>query len=120
VFEPELAVVVTITHHPRLGQTQQTVTATWIADADRRFKDQLGEVTEVREPLVALPAGWEGLELSAALRPDAMEYHQRIRVIVCGKVFGDTMVIMAIQAPETVASAAPEFLAALIASTGPA
>jgi len=118
VFEPDLAVVVTLAHHPRLEPNQQV--ATWIADADRRFKDQLGEVTEIREPLVALPAGWQGLELSAALKPDAMEYHQRIRVIVCGKAFGDTMVIMAIQAPETVASAAPEFLAAVIASTGPA
>jgi hypothetical protein len=49
-----------------------------------------------------------------------MGYHQRIRVIVCGRAFGDTLVLMAIQVPETVASAAPAFLAALIASTGPA
>ena len=49
-----------------------------------------------------------------------MGYQQRMRVVLCGKAFGDTMVFMAIQVPETIASAAPAFLAAVIASIGPA
>ena len=49
-----------------------------------------------------------------------MGYRQRVRVIVCGRAFGDTLVVMAIQVPEAVATAAPAFFAALIASTGPA
>jgi len=117
VFQPDMALVVTLAHEPRVEQAQQI--AMKIADVGRRFKDGPGEVTEVKAPLIALPAGWEGLELSATLQGDAMEYHQRTRVIVCGKAFGDTIVLMAIQVPETVASAAPEYLAALIASTGP-
>jgi membrane associated rhomboid family serine protease len=117
VAQPDELVVVHLAHQPRANPVQQV--AMWIAEEGRRAKDELGELTTAREAVVALPAGWDGTELEAAPE-DAMGYRQRVRVIVCGRAFGDTMVLMAIQVPETLASAAPEFLATLIASTGPA
>lgn len=118
LFQSDGVVVVKLAHQPRGNPAQQI--ALWIAEEGRRSKDELGgELTIAREPTVALPAEWDGKELEAA-PADAMGYRQRVRVILCGRAFGDTMVLMAIQVPEVVASAAPAFFAALIASTGPA
>lgn len=123
VFQPNGVVVVRLAQKPSDHPREQI--AMWMAEEGRRLKNELGELgtsvelTTAQEAIIALPAGWEGVELEAAPE-DAMGHHQRMRVIVCGRAFGDTMVLMAILVPETVASAAPEFLAALIASTGPA
>jgi rhomboid protease GluP len=117
VFQPDGVVIVKLAHEPRANPPQQL--APWVEDERRRFKGELGELTIAREPTVALPDGWDGSELEAAPQ-DAMGYRQRVRVIVCRRAFGDTMVVMVIQVPEVVASAAPAFFAALIASTGPA
>jgi rhomboid protease GluP len=119
VFQPDGVVVVTLAHRPRAPSTPQLQIATWLAEDGRRVKAELGDLATAREALVALPGGWEGTELEAAPE-DAMGYHQRMRVIVCGRAFSDTMVLMTIQVPETVARAAPSFLSAMIASTGPA
>jgi len=117
VFEPDGVVVITLAHRPRSNTAQQI--AMWIAEAGRGAKDEFGELTTPREASVMLPDGWEGTESEAAPE-DAMGYRQHMRVIMCGRAFGDMVVVMAIQVPETVANAAPEFLAALIASIGPA
>jgi hypothetical protein len=117
LVQPDGLVVVKLAHESRTNPPQQI--AVWIIEEGRRSKAELGDVTRAREPIVALPDGWTGAELEAAPE-DAMGYQQRVRVIVCGRAFGDTMVLMAIQVPEVVASAAPAFFAALIASTGPA
>jgi len=50
----------------------------------------------------------------------ALGYRQRLRVIRCGRAAGDQVLLMEIQVPDAVASAAPAFFAALIASAGPA
>ena len=115
--QPDGLVVVKLAHEARTNPPQQI--ALWIIEEGRRSKNELGDVTRAREPIVALPDGWTGTELEAA-PADTMGAHQRVRVIMCGRAFGDTMVVMAIQVPEVVASAAPAFFAALIASTGPA
>jgi hypothetical protein len=72
------------------------------------------------EPMIALPAGWEGTELWLALPEDPMGYRQRLRVVMCGRVVGDQVIFAAIQVPETIASGAPEFFVQLLASIGPA
>jgi rhomboid protease GluP len=118
VFEPDGVVVVTLVHRPRAQSTQQMQVSMWLAEDGRRLKAELGDLAIAREAVIALPGGWEGTELAAAPE-DAMGYHQPVRVIVCGRAYGDTMVLMTIQVPETVATAAPAFLAAVIASTGP-
>jgi rhomboid protease GluP len=123
VFQPNGVVVVRLAQQPS-GHPREQI-AMWMAEEGRRLKNELGELgtsvelTKAPETIIALPAGWDGVELQAAPE-DAMGHRQRMRVIVCGRAFGDTMVLMAIWVPETVASAASEFLAALIASTGPA
>jgi membrane associated rhomboid family serine protease len=117
VFQPDGLVVIALVQTPRVDPAQQI--AMWVVEEGRHVKELLGEVTAAREATIVLPAGWDGTELETAHK-DTMDYRQRARVIVCGRAFGDAMVLMAIQVPETVARAAPEFLAAVIASTGPA
>jgi rhomboid protease GluP len=115
--QPDGVIVAKLSRVPAVNPAAQI--ALWVASEGRHAKDDFGEIANSRAPLVALPAGWSGVELTAALT-DELDDHQRMRVIVCGRAVGDTLVLMAIQVPETVASAAPAFVAALIASTGPA
>jgi membrane associated rhomboid family serine protease len=117
LFQPDQLVVLQVIREPARDPAQQI--ASHIVEQGRRWKDEYGELNQAREPVVALPDGWEGSELEAAPE-DAMGYRQRVRMIVCGRVFGDTMVIMVIQVPGAVATAAAQLLAALIASTEPA
>jgi hypothetical protein len=62
-----------------------------------------------------LPPGWQSGELVAAPE-DGMGYRQRIRVVLCGRAFGDRTVFVLIEVPETIAAAAPGFFAQLLAS----
>ena len=117
VYQPDQLVVVTLVHQPTTNATAQI--AMWIAEQGRRSKLELGELTTVHDPIVALPAGWEGTELEAAIE-DSLGYHQRVRIVVCGRAFGDQMTFTAIQVPETIARGAPEFFVRLLASIGPA
>ncbi|HET7502550.1 MAG TPA: rhomboid family intramembrane serine protease [Kofleriaceae bacterium] len=118
LYQPDTLVVVKLARMPRTNPVGQL--AMWIAEEGRRTKDELGiDLAEVQGHAVALPDGWEGIEREMALE-DALGYVQRQRVILCGRAFGDTMIVMAIQVPAAVASAAPAFFAALIASIGPA
>jgi membrane associated rhomboid family serine protease len=117
VYQPDGVVVVKLAHQPRTVVAEQL--AMWLAEEGRRSRDEIGELAAAREPLIALPAGWEGAELEAAPE-DAMGYHQRVRVIVCARPFGDVVIFTAIQVPETIARAAPEFFVRLLASIGPA
>ena len=116
-FQPDGLAVVTLSHQPRTAPAQQI--ATWIAEQGRRTGSELGELTTARAPSVALPAGWEGSELVAELE-DSLGYRQRMRVILCGRAFGDQMIFTMVQVPETIARGAPEVFARLLASIGPA
>lgn len=49
-----------------------------------------------------------------------MDYRQRYRLIVCGRLFGDQLITVVIHTPETIAMAAPAFLARLLGSMKPA
>ena len=127
VYQPDGLVVLKFSHQRGTDPEQQI--ATWLAaergsgDDDQRAKDEeLGELGELRpasEALIALPPGWKSGELVASPE-DGMGYHQRIRVVLCGRAFGDDTVFVAIEVPETIAAAAPEFFAQLLASIGPA
>ena len=72
------------------------------------------------ESVIALPAGWSGTEFWGLEPRDEMGYRQRIRVVACSRVFGAQTIFVAIQVPESIAIAAPEFFAQLLASIGPA
>ncbi|HEU0029976.1 MAG TPA: rhomboid family intramembrane serine protease [Kofleriaceae bacterium] len=87
---------------------------------DRLVAKDRGVATIERAPdqLVALPPGWQGSEQIATIE-DAMGYAQRYRVIACGKVFGDTLVLVVVYAPESIVQAVPELVGDLIASIAP-
>lgn len=116
--QPDDLVVLGLSH--RRGDDPSSQIATWLAaqqrrSADGRPADELGELTPVGEPVIALPPGWQSGELIAAPE-DGMGYRQRIRVVLCGRAFGDRTVFVLIEVPETIAAAAPGFFAQLLAS----
>lgn len=117
LFQPDALVIVTLAHTPQKDPSRQI--AMWLADDARWPKAELGALTIARESRIALPAGWQGEEREASPN-DALGYRQRLRVIRCGRAVGDRVLLMEIQVPDAVASAAPAFFAALIASVGPA
>jgi membrane associated rhomboid family serine protease/tetratricopeptide (TPR) repeat protein len=118
IYQPDGLVVVRLAHQARAEASPQV--AMWIAEVGRHLKDELGgELTRAPATVIGLPAGWDGTELEAAPE-DAMGYHQRVRIVVCGRAFGDVMIFVAVQVPETIARGAPEFFAQLLASIGPA
>ena len=117
LLQPDGLVIVTITHQPRTDPARQI--ATWLADEGRHARDELGELAPAAAPVLAPQPGWEGGELVAAPE-DGMGYRQRVRVVLRGRVFGDRTIFVAIQVPETILIAAPEFFARLLASIGPA
>jgi hypothetical protein len=118
LFQPDTLVVVTLAHTPRVASAQQNI-AMWLADDSRWPKDELGPLEAARERRIAMPAGWQGAEREAA-PTGALGYRQRLRVIRCGRIAGDQVLLMEIQVPDAVATAAPAFFAELIASVGPA
>ncbi len=93
--------------------------AIWLAEQPKRAKASgYDQVATVDEPIVGLPAGWEGKELDVS-GLDPMGYRQHFRVIACGRTMSGVSIVASVTVPETVARAAPEYLAALIASVGP-
>ena len=73
-------------------------------------------VTDAKDTLVPLPAGWEAHELVATAK-DALGSVQRFRVIVGAREDGDEAVILAsLYVSETLARAAPGFYSAMFAS----
>ena len=109
--QPDGLIVLTLVDRPRSQLAQE------IEDG-RKLKDGFGEATIAREPLIALPSGWEGTELEASAE-DAMGYHQRLRVMVCHRAFGDSLVLVTLELPDTVARALPGAITALLGSVGP-
>jgi len=65
--------------------------------------------------VVALPDGWEGAELVASFT-DPLGYTQRYRLIACGRVFGDELVTLVVQLPDTLARYSPRYIARLVSS----
>ena len=86
----------------------------------RDEREGADELVPATEPAIALPSGWSGAEFRGQVPKDEMGYRQRIRVVVCGRVFGAQTIFVVIRAPETIASGAPEFFVQLLASIGPA
>jgi rhomboid protease GluP len=118
VAMPDGLVAFTLARDARSAPVEQL--AAWIAAEGRRVKQELGDVGPATGALIGLPAGWEGSELVAVAPEDPMGYRQRWRFVVCGRAFGDQTIFVAIEVPETIAAAAPEFFARLLASIGPA
>jgi membrane associated rhomboid family serine protease len=109
IAEPDGLVVITAKRSPRTDVAAQI--ALWIAQAPTLAKNHGFEIVDpAPDTLVKLPAGWEGVELVASFS-DPMGYRQRYRLIVCGRTIGEELITMMIQTPETVAYAAPRFLA---------
>lgn len=92
--------------------------ARWLVDQGQRAAGELGPLAP--EPaIIPLPEGWEGKELAGAPE-DALGALQPMRVVLCGKTFGDTVVTVAIVLPASVARATPGFFTRLLASIAPA
>ncbi|MEJ7597381.1 MAG: rhomboid family intramembrane serine protease [Kofleriaceae bacterium] len=66
-------------------------------------------------PVVGLPAGFTGVE-SIGSFSDSMGYRQEFRIVICGKAAGDSVILVRIVTPETVAHATAALLRDLLAS----
>lgn len=112
--EPDGLVVVTTKRVPVTDVASQI--AVWVgAEAPSIAKARYGSVEVATDTAVALPNKWEGVELISSFE-DPMGYRQRYRMLVCGRVFGDELVLIMVSSPETIARNASSFLAYLIAS----
>jgi hypothetical protein len=118
VVEPDGLVELTAVVEPRVAPVKQL--ELWNDEQRKRIEQELGKAQPASDPLIELPAGWNGSELVLILPEDPMGYCERWRVVVCVRAFGDRAVFAAIYVPETIAAAAPGFVAQLLASLGPA
>lgn len=116
LVEPEAGVVITVAHQARFQPAAQI--AAWLAARAQYAREEFPDLAPAGEPVLGLPAGWEGRELVAAPE-DEMGYHQRMRLVLCGRELGGELIFVAIQVPETIARGAPEVFARLLASIGP-
>jgi membrane associated rhomboid family serine protease len=125
LHQPDGLVIVELSH--RRGADVAAQLAVWLAEQGRRVKDELrsaeasgddaGELIDTDvTPLIALPAGWDGRELIIVAPDDGLGHRQRVRVVVCGRAGAGGSVLAAIVVPETIAAAAPGFVAQLLAS----
>ncbi|MBL0219484.1 MAG: rhomboid family intramembrane serine protease [Myxococcales bacterium] len=112
--EPDGLVVVTTKRVPLTNLASQL--AAWIGtDAPAIAKARYGSVVAATDPTMTLPKKWEGAELTSSFE-DPVGYVQRYRLVVCGRVFGDELILIMVSAPETIARKASPFLAFLVAS----
>ena len=113
--EPD-GLVVVAAHRTPLADLPAQLGA-WIAEVVPAIAKQRGferiETALVRT--VALPEGWEGAELVASFT-DPLGYTQRYRLLACGRAFEGDLVTVVVQLPETLAHAAPRFLARMLSS----
>jgi hypothetical protein len=96
--------------------------ATWLASdvpAQARKHGFDRVATAAGEHVLVLPAGWEGGELVSSYE-DPMGYRQTYRVVACARAFGDTTIVAVIYVPESILRSAPDLIARLIGSMGPA
>lgn len=116
VLQPDALVGVTLQRLARLrpGELVQR----WADEQIRQTAGKPDEHALAAHALLALPAGWEARELTT-VHADGMGYDQRGRTVVCAKAFGDQTVLAVIELPETIAAAAAEFVAQLLASIEP-
>ena len=87
------------------------------ASADE--KQRAKRVAPASEPIIPLPAGWEGTELVITFE-DPMDSDQRFRLLLAVRPFGGQLVLVSILLPESMARAAPGLARDLVASAGPA
>jgi hypothetical protein len=117
ISDPDGIVIVTLDRESRVaGSVPPELIALWVGSEAKRAKERgFDEVAVASERSIVLPAGWEGSELEVS-SVDAMGYRQRVRAIACGKHTPDGVILASIYTPATIATMAPGFLAALLAS----
>jgi len=94
--------------------------AAWIKTIEEPGdKSGFEKIVRASDTVVELPPGWTGAE-SIGSFSDSMDYRQDFRIVMCGRTFGDTVIVVRIVTPETVARATAGFLREMLATIGPA
>ena len=92
--------------------------AGWIKMIEEPADKQQAEFEIIqRAPVsvVELPAGWTGVE-SIGSFSDSMGYRQAFRLVMCGRVAGDSVILVRIVTPDTVARGTASLLHDILAS----
>lgn len=113
--EPDGLVIVSLRRQAATEVPAQL--ATWLAETAPTIAKNHGfeRVDPAAARVVKLPDGWEGAEMIASFT-DSMGYRQRYRLVAAGRVFDDDLVTVVVHVPDTIAVAAPRYLARLISS----
>jgi membrane associated rhomboid family serine protease len=93
--------------------------AAWLKTIeDPSQKSGFEKITRATDTVVELPPGWTGGEWIGSFA-DSMDYSQQFRIVMCGKRTEDSVIVVRIFAPDSVARAAPELLHDLLTSIVP-
>jgi len=116
-YQPDQIIMLRAARRPREDAPRQI--AAWLAAETRSIRQEQGDARWAIPPVVALPDGWVGYELATAPE-DELGARQAMRTVLAARVSDHDVVFIEIWAPESVARGAARFVAALIASSGPA
>jgi membrane associated rhomboid family serine protease len=116
--DPDSIVLITPLREPLVAlvpQMTQSIALAVKIGKERGFED----VSAAADRVIALPVGWEGTEHLGSFE-DPMGTRQHYRILVAGKVFDSSLVMLIIMTPDSIARVAPTFFTKLVASTAPA
>jgi membrane associated rhomboid family serine protease len=118
LVDPDRLVFVTLQREPLVAMMPQMTE--WIGRADQIGKARgFTEVVPAKNRAVALPDGWEGTELIGSFE-DPMGTRQEFRIVVAGKNFDGSLLLVTIMTPDLIAREGAEFFAKLVGSAAPA
>lgn len=116
--EPDGLLIITVKRTPLTDLAGQM--AVWISDTAPTIarNHSFDTIDPAATKVVTLPTGWEGVEMIATFA-DAMGYRQSYRLVVCGRAFGDQLVMVVVHAPDVIAISAPGYLTRILSSIKP-
>jgi membrane associated rhomboid family serine protease len=90
--------------------------AAWLKTIeDPSEKSGFEKIVRATDTVIELPPGWTGAE-SIGSFSDAMGYSQQFRILMCGRQAGDSIIVVRIFTPDSVARAVPKLLHELLSS----
>lgn len=99
-------------------ETADELLAWWMTEMERDAKARGVKRIEAATAPVVSPADWTGSE-KIGLLDDPMGYTQHYRIAALGRVIDGEMMLVLLYLPDTIAHAAPQLFAGILASVGP-
>jgi hypothetical protein len=117
LVDPDGIVIISAVREPLHSIAEQMTAAIAEAQAAGRSRG-FAEITVPNDRAVPLPDGWEGSERVGSFE-DVMGVRQHYRIVIAGKVFGPTLVVIVVTTPDSIAREAASYFTQLFASVRP-